>query len=41
MAPLAVLSHVDRFELALFPVLVNAVLLTLAGIVYNSATSRR
>ena len=41
MALLAVLSHADRFEVALFPVLVNAVLLTLAGIAYNSATQRR
>ena len=41
MALLAVLSHADQFELALFPVLVNSVLLTFAGIVYNSVTGRR
>ena len=41
MALLAALSHTDRFEVAFFPVLANAVLLTLAGIVYNSATRRR
>jgi CBS domain-containing membrane protein len=41
MALLAVLSHADHFETALFPVLVNSVLLALAGIVYNSSTSRR
>ena len=41
MALLAVLSHADRFETAFFPVLVNALLLALAGIVYNSSTSRR
>ena len=41
MALLAVLSHADHFEAAFFPVLVNALLLALAGIVYNSSTSRR
>ena len=41
MALLAVLSHADQFELALFPVLVNSVLLTFAGIIYNSVTGRR
>ncbi|MDB5947690.1 MAG: putative rane protein [Ramlibacter sp.] len=41
MALLAVLSHADRFEVAFFPVLANALLLALAGIVYNSSTNRR
>jgi CBS domain-containing membrane protein len=41
MALLAVLTHSTQFDLVAFPVLANAVLLVLAGIVYNSATGRR
>ena len=41
MALLAVLTHATTFDVALFPVLFNAVLLALAGIGYNSATRRR
>jgi CBS domain-containing membrane protein len=41
MALLAVLTHSTQFDLVAFPVLVNAVLLVLAGMAYNSATGRR
>jgi CBS domain-containing membrane protein len=41
MALLAVVSHAVDFRLALFPVLLNALLLAAAGIAYNSATRRR
>ena len=40
-ALVAVLSHASSFQFALFPVLANSLLLTLAGILYNSATGRR
>ncbi|MBL8265839.1 MAG: HPP family protein [Steroidobacter sp.] len=40
-ALLAVLTHASAFEFALFPVLLNSVLLVAMGIVYNSATGRR
>jgi CBS domain-containing membrane protein len=40
-ALLAVLTHSTQFDLVAFPVLVNAVLLVLAGMAYNSATGRR
>ena len=40
-ALLAVLGHMTSPSFALFPVLVNSVLLVLAGIVYNSLTGRR
>jgi CBS domain-containing membrane protein len=38
---LAVLTHASSFEFVLFPVLVNSVLLALAGIFYNTATGHR
>lgn len=41
MALLAALGPSHSFELALFPVLVNALLLSLAGMGYNSLTGRR
>jgi CBS domain-containing membrane protein len=41
MALLAVLTHSTEFDVVAFPVLVNAVLLVVAGIAYNSATGRR
>lgn len=41
MALLAVLTHSTSFDVIAFPVLVNAVLLVLAGVAYNSATGRR
>lgn len=40
-ALIAVLTQASAFEFALFPVLVNSVLLVAAGIVYNTATGRR
>ncbi|MDB5861275.1 MAG: putative rane protein, partial [Ramlibacter sp.] len=39
-ALLMVLAHTTTFQFALFPVLVNSVLLVLAGILYNSLTGR-
>lgn len=41
MALLAVLTEATHFELAAFPVLLNSLLLVLAGIAYNSLTGRR
>jgi CBS domain-containing membrane protein len=40
-ALLAVLTQASTLEFALFPVLVNSVLLVAVGIVYNTATGRR
>ena len=40
-ALLAVLTHTTDFSAALFPVLVNSVLLVLAGVAYNTLTGRR
>ncbi|MDQ8023628.1 MAG: HPP family protein [Moraxellaceae bacterium] len=40
-ALLAVLTHQTGFGFALYPVLVNCLLLVLAGVLYNSATGRR
>ena len=40
-ALLAVLTHAGSFEFALFPVLLNSVLLVTVGIVYNTLTGRR
>jgi CBS domain-containing membrane protein len=39
-ALLVVLTHTDHFQFAAFPVLLNSVLLVLAGMVYNSLTGR-
>jgi CBS domain-containing membrane protein len=41
MALLAVLTHTTGFGFALFPAMVNCVLLVLAGAAYNSLTGRR
>jgi CBS domain-containing membrane protein len=41
VALLAVLTHASSFGFVLFPVLVNSVLLAVAGILYNTATGRR
>ena len=41
VALLAVLTQASSFQFVLFPVLVNSVLLVLAGILYNTATGRR
>ncbi len=41
MALLAVLTHTTQFSFALFPALVNSVLLVLAGVAYNTLTGRR
>jgi CBS domain-containing membrane protein len=41
MALIAVLTHATSFGFALFPACVNSLLLTLAGIAYNSLTGRR
>ena len=40
-ALLAVLTHTTDFSAALFPTLVNSLLLVLAGVAYNSFTGRR
>jgi CBS domain-containing membrane protein len=39
-ALLVVLTHTDHFQFAAFPVLLNSVLLVLAGVAYNSLTGR-
>jgi CBS domain-containing membrane protein len=41
VALLAVLTHTSSLEFVLFPVLVNSMLLAVAGILYNSVTGRR
>ncbi|SDH48295.1 HPP family protein [Variovorax sp. OV700] len=40
-ALLAVLTHTDHFSAALFPTLVNSLLLVVAGVAYNTFTGRR
>lgn len=40
-ALLMVLGHVASFQYALFPVLTNVLLITIAGVLYNNATRRR
>ncbi len=41
VALLAVLTHATQFSFALFPTLVNSLLLVLVGVLYNSLTGRR